>query len=284
MRPLINVSGAGRPDTEGILMLKKIAIGLVVLVVLIGGAAYFLLANLDSYIKTAMEKYGTEATQAEVKVGGVKIGLKDGSGQITNVTIANPKGFTAPQAFSLGEVKLVVDPATVTKDVITIKEVLIDKPQVSYEPNLGGSGNLETIQKNVAAYAAKMGGGSSGGSSAPASSASGGKPEKKFIIDRVTIQGGQVSIKSPALAQANQNVYADLPAINLRDIGKAKGGATPAEISNEIIGAISQQAARAGASKLGGLLQGGALGGALGGSSGSTGGGAGDQLRGLLGR
>jgi uncharacterized protein involved in outer membrane biogenesis len=268
-------------------MLKKIAIALVVLVVLIGAAAYFLLSNLDGYIKTAMEKYGTEATQAEVKVGGVKIGLRDGSGQITNVTIANPKGFTAPQAFSLGEVKLVVDPATVTKDVITIKEVLIDKPQVSYEPNLGGSGNLETIQKNVAAYAAKMGGGGSGSASsgAPASSASGAKPEKKFIIDRVTIQGGQVSIKSPALTQANQNVYAELPAINLRDIGKAKGGATPAEISNEIIGAISQQAARAGASKLGGLLQGGALGGALGGSgSGSTSGGAADQLRGLLGR
>ena len=255
-------------------MLKKIVIGLVVLVLLIGGAAYFLLSGLDGYIKTAMEKYGSEATQAEVKVGGVKIGLRDGSGQITNVSIGNPKGFSAPQAFTLGEIKVVIDPATVTKDVITLKEVLIDKPQLFYEPNLGGAGNLETIQKNVSAYAAKMGGGSSG-ATAPASS-SGGKPEKKLIIERVTIQGGQVSIKSPALAQANQNLYAELPAINLRDIGKAKGGATPAEVSNEIIGAITQQASRAAASKLGDLLKG------LPGASGA--GGAADQLRGLLGR
>jgi uncharacterized protein involved in outer membrane biogenesis len=223
-----------------------------------------------------MEKYGTEATQAEVKVGGVKIGLRDGSGQITNVTIGNPKGFTTPQAFSLGEVKLVVDPATVTKDVITIKEVLIDKPQVTYEPNLAGGGNLEAIQKNVSAYAAKMGGSGSSGTPSTASS-SGSKPEKKFIIERVTIQGGQVSIKSPALAQANASTA--LPAINLRDIGKAKGGATPAEISNEIIGAISQQAARAAASNLGGVLQGLQGGGGAGGA-----GGAADQLRGLLGR
>ena len=260
-------------------MLKKIAIALVVLVVLIAGVTYYFLSNLDGYIKTAMEKYGSEATQAEVKVGGVKIGLKDGSGQITNLTIGNPKGFTTPQAFSLGEVKLVVDPATVTKDVITIKEVLIDKPQVTYEPNLGGSGNLETIQKNVSGYAAKMGGGGSAGKPSTASS-SGSKPEKKFIIERVTIQGGQVSIKGSALAQANQNLYTELPAINLRDIGKARGGATPAEISNEIIGAISQQASRAAVSKLGGAL-GGALGGVTGGG---TGGGAADQLRGLLGR
>ncbi len=77
-------------------MLKKIAIALVVLVVLIAGVTYYFLSNLDGYIKTAMEKYGSEATQAEVKVGGVKIGLKDGSGQITNLTIGNPKGFTTP--------------------------------------------------------------------------------------------------------------------------------------------------------------------------------------------
>jgi hypothetical protein len=255
-------------------MLKKLAIGLVALVVLVAGVAYYLLAGLDDYIKTAMEKYGSEATQAEVKVGGVKIGLKDGSGQITNISIANPKGFTAPQAFTLGEVKIVIDPATVTKDVITIKEVLIDKPQLFYEPNLGGAGNLETIQKNVSAYAAKLGGGSSG-SSTPAAS-SGAKAEKKLIIERVAIQGGQVSIKSPALAQANSNLYTELPAITLRDIGKARGGATPAEISNEIIGALSQQAARAATSKLGGVLQG------L--QGGATGGGAADQLRGLLGR
>lgn len=256
-------------------MFKKIAIGLAVLLVIVAGGAYYLLSNLDGLIKNAMEKYGTEATQAEVKVGGVKIGLRDGSGQITNVSIGNPKGFSSPEAFTLGEVKLVIDPASVTKDVIHIKEVVIDKPLVTYEPNMAGGSNLQTIQKNVAAYAGKMGGGS--GSSAPASS-SGGQAEKKLIIDRVTIQGGRVSVKHQALAQANQNVYAELPAINLRDIGKAKGGATPAEVSNEIIGAISQQAAKAAASNLGNVLQG------LGGAAGSTGGGAADQLRGLLGR
>ncbi|MFN4283410.1 MAG: hypothetical protein ACK4NA_12305 [Alphaproteobacteria bacterium] len=257
-------------------MFKKIAIGLAVLLVIVAGGAYYLLSNLDGLIKSAMEKYGTEATQAEVKVGGVKIGLRDGSGQITNVSIGNPKGFSSPEAFTLGEVRLMIDPASVTKDVIHIKEVVIDKPLVTYEPNLAGGGNLQTIQKNVAAYASKMGGGS-GGASAPASS-SGGKAEKKLIIDRVTIQGGRVSVKHQALAQSNQNVYTDLPAINLRDIGKAKGGATPAEVSNEIIGAISQQAAKAAASNLGNVLQG------LGGAAGSTGGGAADQLRGLLGR
>ncbi|HEY4135181.1 MAG TPA: AsmA family protein [Alphaproteobacteria bacterium] len=256
-------------------MFKKIAIGVGVLVVLIAAGVYYFLSNLDGYIKTALETYGSEATQAEVKVGGVKIGLRDGSGSITNLTVGNPKGFTTPQAFSLGEVKLVIDPATVTGDVIHIKEILIDKPQVTYEPNLSGGGNLETIQKNVSAYAAKFGGNSSATPPAASAGSSTPKKEKKFIIDSVAIRNGQVAVKGPALAGANANASTALPAIALRDIGKAKGGATPAEVTGEIIGAITQQAARAAASNLGDLL---------GGIKGGGTGGAADQLRGLLGR
>lgn len=259
-------------------MFKKILIGVVALLVIVGVGAYYLLSNLDGYVKSAIEKYGTEATQADVKVGGVKIGLRDGSGQITNLTLGNPKGFSSPNAFTLGEVKVVIDPASVTGDVIHIKEIVIDKPQVTYEPNLGGGGNLETIQKNVSAYAAKMGGGKPAAASEP-------KSEKKLIIDRVSIRGGQVTLSNEALSRTTGNASVGLPAINLHDIGKAKGGATPAEVTSEILGALSQQATRAAVSGFSGVLNGlrngaGDVGGAVGGAAG----GAADQLRGLLGR
>ena len=37
---------------------------------------------------------------------------------------------------------------------------------------------------------------------------------------------------------------ASLPAIHLRDIGKAKGGATPAEVIDIVLGTIGQQASQ----------------------------------------
>lgn len=263
-------------------MFKKIAIGIGVLVVLIAVGLYVLLSNLDGLIKTALERYGSEATQAEVTVGAVDLSATSGTGSISQLTIGNPKGFSAPTAFSLGEVKIGADVSTLTNDTVLIKEIIIDAPQVTYEMGPSGS-NLETLQKNVSAYAAKMGGGaSSSAPSAPSSSApAGAGAEKKLIIESLVVRDGRVSASHAAVP--GQSVNSDLPTIQLRDIGKAKGGATPAEVANEIIGAISREAAKAATADVNKLLQsldGGALGDAAKGGAG----GAAEQLRGILGR
>ena len=45
-------------------MMKKIAIGLVVLLGLIAGGVWYLFSNLDSFVKTAIQTYGSQATQS----------------------------------------------------------------------------------------------------------------------------------------------------------------------------------------------------------------------------
>lgn len=263
-------------------MFKKIAIGVGALLVVVAVGLYFLLSNLDGLIKTALEKYGSEATQSQVTVGGVGLSLTDGRGSISALTVGNPKGFVTPSAFSFGEVRVAIDPATVTKDTVVVREVVIDAPQVTYEVGPAGT-NLQTIQKNVAAYAAKKGGGSGG---QPAQASSGGQ-EKKLIIENLYVRNGRVGVSHAALQ--GQALNADLPAIHLRDIGKSRGGATPAEIADQVIGAIGQSASRVAAADLNKTLESlkGSLGGALGGGASGTAGGASgatDQLRNILGR
>ena len=46
-------------------MWKKIAAGIVILLILAAGIGYYLLTNLDGFIKSAIEKYGSAATQTE---------------------------------------------------------------------------------------------------------------------------------------------------------------------------------------------------------------------------
>ena len=74
--------------------MKKLLISLVVLTVIIVVGAYFLIGNLDNIVKAAIEKYGSEVTQTSVDVGGVKIGLSDGLGSISDLKVGNPKGFS----------------------------------------------------------------------------------------------------------------------------------------------------------------------------------------------
>jgi hypothetical protein len=254
-------------------VIKKILIGLAVLVVIIGAGVFYLWSNMDGLIKTAIEKYGTQATQTQVKVDKVKVSPTSGEGAITGLSIANPKGYSAANAFMLGTVSVKVDTGTITKSPIVIKEILIDRPQVTYEMGAGGGSNLQTIQANAA----------KSGSSTPAqkpAAAGDKKSEVKLIIENFYVRNGNVAASAAALQ--GQRIDVKLPEIHMANIGKAKGGATPEEVASEVIAAISQQAAKAAAGDINKTLD--SLKGQLGGTTGASGSKVGDQLRGVLGR
>ncbi len=205
--------------------MKKILIGLVVLVVIIVGAAYFLLGNLDNIVKAAIEKYGSEVTQTHVGVGGVKIGLTDGLGSISNLKIGNPKGFKSDYLFHMDNAGVQLDLERLSKEVIVINQILIDSPSVIYELAKGGS-NIDAIKKNVDAYA---GGSSNNGDS--------GGP--KLIIENLIIKNGDIQVLSSMVK--DKTLSTKLPAIHMRDIGKDSGGATSADVAKKVISVLTKQ-------------------------------------------
>jgi hypothetical protein len=272
-------------------MMKKIALAVAIVVIAIAGAAYYFASNLDSIVKAVIERYGSEATQASVTLKSVKLSPTAGSGELNTLVVKNPKGFSSNDAITLGDIKVSLDLATLQSNVIVVKDVTILQPSVLYE-YAGAGGNLEAIQKNVQSYAAKFSGGKTEPDKSagdPGQSAS-KQPEKKVIIENLVIRDGKVAATHQALQ--GRTISANLPTIQLKDIGKDKGGATPAEVAEKVIGAISAQASRVATAELqkqagdilknqaGGLL-GGSTGGATGGSSGS---GTTDKLKGLLGK
>lgn len=259
-------------------MIKKIAIVFAVLVVVIAGGIYYFASNLDGIVKAAIEKYGSAATQAKVSLKAVELSPTQGSGSLKGLVIGNPKGFNTPEAMSLGDVSISLDISSLQSNPIVIKQVLIEQPAITYEYGAGGS-NLQAIQKNVQAYAASFGGGgkADSGSAAPAGDKG---SEKKVVIQDLVISGGKIGISAAALQ--GRSLSSPLPTIHLKDIGKDKGGASPAEVAQKIIGTISAEASQIAASdlqkQLGTMLKDGA-----GGAAGAAGGAA-DKLKSLLGK
>jgi hypothetical protein len=226
-------------------MLKKILIGVaalvVVLVVVGGGVFYYVYSNLDSIVKAAIESVGGDATQTKVSVKDVKLSLTSGEGSISGLIVGNPKGFSAPESLSLGSVSVKVDTDSVKKMIsdpkspVVIKEVAINAPSITYERG-ASTGNLETIQQNVTRYAGID-------QSKPATKpAAGGKDEPKFIIENLYVRDGKIAISHTALQ--GRTLSSGLPTIHLKDIGKDRGGASPAEIADKVLGAITQQASK----------------------------------------
>ncbi len=204
---------------------------LVLLVVII---LFFVVSSLDSIIKAAVEKYGSEVTQVEVRLDKAKVSITSGEGTLRGLTVGNPKGFKTDRAFSLGEISVALDVGTVTQNPIVIKEIVISAPEVTYELRSGGS-NIDVIQRNVNAY--------TGTAKGKAKVKDPDKEGRKLIIQHLYVKKGKVNVSATMLK--GKELSAALPDIHLKDIGKEKGGADPSEVVEKLVMAISQSAGKA---------------------------------------
>ena len=217
-----------------------IVIGILVLVVLIGGGIYFLGSNLDSMVRNAIEQYGSAATLTTVKLDHVKIGLQSGEASLGGFSMGKPDGYEADPALAFGDVSVKLDTKSLAgTGPIVIKDVTISKPQITYEINTSGQSNMQAIVKNTQAYAASFAG-KGGTANASADGAAKQAPARKVIINSLTIQDGEIGISSPVLK--GHELSAPLPVIHLTNLGKDEGGATPAEITEKVLGAITSSA------------------------------------------
>ncbi|MBC8269817.1 MAG: hypothetical protein H8E36_13800 [Rhodospirillaceae bacterium] len=218
--------------------MRKILIGVGVLVIAVIAIITFVFSSLDGLIQEAVEKYGSEITRAEVKLAAVNIDISSGKGGLSGLKVGNPKGFETPSAFNLGEISITIDTGSVTEDPVVIKEIVIAAPEVTYELGSGGS-NISAIQKNVDTYMAQFA--SSGGS---AKQDSGEGP--KLVIENLYVRGGKLNVSATLLK--GKTMSAGLPDIHLKDIGKDKGGATPSEVAEKLLSALNDSATKAASS------------------------------------
>lgn len=190
--------------------------------------AYFVLQNpLGRLVKMAIEEFGPEMTQATVKVGKVEISATDGHGALSGLFLGNPKGFKSDYALKAGTVEIELEPASLARDVIMIRKILIDAPQIGYE-KAGGITNFDAIQRNIEEHL-----GTKGGKSEKTKQES----SKKMIIDSFVIRNAKVNY--------NGMLELSLPDIELRNVGKKSGGATSAQVAKAIITELNTKLALA---------------------------------------
>ena len=215
--------------------MKKILLGLVLVIVLIIALAmYYVFSNLDSLVKAAIEQYGSQATQTEVQVESVKIHLGDGAAAINGLSIANPKGFAMPKAFSLGEISTRIDLESLQEEPYIIDEITVRAPQVFVEINKDKQTNLNELKKNLMAASGKQ----TTATSETKTDKSTAK-EPRLIIRRINFVEGNIQAKVVPLK--NKEYQLKLPALKLRNLGGDKG--VPAsQLASEIISQLSDHA------------------------------------------
>ncbi|MFQ5482820.1 MAG: hypothetical protein ACE5ER_08670, partial [Nitrospinaceae bacterium] len=224
-------------------MKRWLLIGGVVLV-LVATTLFFIFSSLDEIITRAVEHYGSEITQTEVRLAETKISAASGQGILKGMSIANPGGFKTPHAFEFAKVSLTLDIATLTEPVIVIKEIVIASPAITYE--LGSQGNnIDALKKNVEASLhskpADPAAGQAPATAAAGKNGSGG--EKKFIIERLSIQDGKVLVSATALN--GRALTINLPTVRLNNLGAKKGGLSAGEMVNTLVTTLNRNIGQA---------------------------------------
>lgn len=215
----------------GLVMKKWIFIGVGVLVVIIAVVLIVGALKLGPIIKTAVNTYGPGITKTDMRLSDVDVSILSAKAELKGFYLGNPKGFTSPQAMSVGGIYLDVDEGSLTGDTIIIDKIEVVSPQITYEKKKG-TDNFQTILNNVTQKV---------GSEKPVKEEPAQKKEagKKLLIKNFILRDGSVNLVVPLLK--GKSVSAPLPDIHLKDIGKGKEGASPAQVAKEIFAALYEK-------------------------------------------
>jgi hypothetical protein len=158
------------------------------------------------------------------------IAIADGRATLRGLVVGNPDGFKTKHALTMGEISMTLDIGSLTTDVIRIKEIMLIKPEITYEYASAGS-NLDVLQRNIERSIAQQ----RGNAKKTQDSESG----KKLVIEHLYIKNGTASASADVL---NGDVLAvPIPDLHLQDIGKKSNGITTAEAMRQILGPVIQQ-------------------------------------------
>ncbi|MFC1820413.1 AsmA family protein [Thermodesulfobacteriota bacterium] len=212
-------------------MKKWILIGIGSLIVIIIIVLVVGLSNLGPMIKSAVNTYGPGITKTEVRLGDVKVSLFSAEAELKGFYLGNPKGFKSPQAMKVKSIKVDVNEKSLTGDTIVIDRIEVVAPEITYE-KIRGTDNFKTILNNVNETV----GTDKTQAEKQAEKKEGGK---KILIKNFIVRDGKVGLIMPILS--GQTLSASLPDIHLKDLGKKKGGASPAEVFKEAFASLYQK-------------------------------------------
>ena len=200
--------------------MKKVLIGLVVVVVALGGVFYYLASNLDSILERVIESEGSSALGTEVQVDSVAVDLRGGTATINGFSVANPDGFSNEDMMRFDELHVALDLASLRSDVIRINTIRSTNPYVRFELQ-GTRSNIQAIRDRFPP------------SSEPPAESTG--PAPVIALDDLTINGIQGTLQSDQLPRAVEVNFGNVQVTNVEG--------TPDVLAQQISRAVLAQLA-----------------------------------------
>ena len=186
------------------------------LVLLIAGGALYMLSGAGDFIRVQIEEQGSKYLGTTVSVFNVELALTEGRMTISDLDIKNPQGFGDGDAFSVDAITL--DLGEVISEPYVIQTISINAPEILYEVDASGQGNLLAIKDSLAANLPET-------KNEPAAQDA---ANPLMIVENVTVSNVRLMLNFENLSTGDLDIKTKayevtLPTFNAGSIGKPNG-------------------------------------------------------------
>ncbi len=206
--------------------MKILKWAVLILVVVLIGAALVIYFNLNRIVKRTVETQATNSLNLQTQLVSANLALFGGDLTLKDLSIASPPSYSAPHMLTVGGTDVSVSYGQLRSDPVHVKAITINKPKLVIE-QIGGKVNFQSAMDLM-----------------PKSAGDPNARPLKLIIDDLTIQGAQVVVR-PGLPGLAQEVTLDVPTVNLKNIGTADGAQNGAALKDVVMQVVTVMASEA---------------------------------------
>src|SRR5688572_20228202 len=214
---------------------------LILLLLIVGGLA-LLYINLNSIVRSTVEKQSQVALNVPTSLGGANVSIFGGKVNLSNFNVGSPEGFVAPEMLSLGGIDVAVKLTELRNDPIHVASINVSNPKLVLEQK-GMSFNVRKFVEQLPP-----------GEEDP--TPPGEEEPINLIIDDLKITGAQVVFRPdagalsavPGLGQSinlKQEYILNIPPIEMKNIGTGEGASNGAAIKDVTTMIVTQMASKA---------------------------------------
>ena len=212
-------------------MIKKLFLGLGIIVLLLIVGVVLAFSYIDSLAKTAIERGSTYALGVNTTVSSVDVGVLGGTFDMGGLKVANPEGYQSAHFLALGDGGVAVSLGTLRQDVVNLPYLTLSDISVNLEKR-EGKANYKVILDNLKRFESDQ--------PADPKEPKPAKEGKKFIVEKIEISN--VNVHVDLLPMGGDVTKLDVPIekIELTGVGTGsnQNGVAMGELTDIVIKAI----------------------------------------------
>ncbi|MDB2415083.1 AsmA family protein [Rickettsiales bacterium] len=192
--------------------------------------SYFIFLSLPIHkiLKEKAVSYISQYTGTKVTIAELTFMPFIGQLNVEGLVIHNPEGYKSPSLFKLDKLFIHIDNGSIFSDKIKIYKVELAKPHLNLEM-LNGVSNVDVIVQNSKNKAAK-----------PKDDKSKSSPEKKFVIDQLSIESGVIDLAEKVVPLGAKHTI-NVPDIYLEKVGTDNSPISAKGLSALIVKTLEQK-------------------------------------------